>query len=243
MTATLVLSGSLMLIPRVRGSSKVARTVPRPVMVALTTAPGRDDGHRTEGAGEDDLPCAERLAELAGMRRPASAARRVGRPGRPHLIRSKPRRRRAASSSATSTGAKLGHGAAHGAKDEQAARRVVGDGVAEGDVPAGDAAVDDLEGGDRVGHRRRAPGGASSGPASRSAPSTKAISASTLGCSSRLLGTTVVPVDVHVVEQSTPKSGWSTPSCSWTAGEVRPILRPTTWRRRRALRTSSCWTA
>src|SRR6185436_9930215 len=38
-------------------------------------------------------------------------------------------------------------------EDEETRRRVVGDGIDDADVPIGDAAADDLEGGHRVGHR------------------------------------------------------------------------------------------
>ena len=62
---------------------------------------------------------------------------------------------------------------------------------------------------------------------SRSRASTKAISASIRGCNSRPLSTGS-PGGQSMLASNVPKSGWSTPSCAWTTGLVRPILRPAT---------------
>src|SRR6185312_9186547 len=51
--------------------------------------------------------------------------------------------------------------------------------------------------------------------------------ASALGCNSRSDGTSS-SADTSISANSTPKSGWSTPSCCCTADDVSPILRPTT---------------
>ena len=61
----------------------------------------------------------------------------------------------------------------------------------------------------------------------RSSASTKAISASILGCSVRA-ASIGVPGAHAMLSKSTPKSGRSTPNCACTAGLVSPIFRPMT---------------
>jgi hypothetical protein len=63
----------------------------------------------------------------------------------------------------------------------------------------------------------------------RSPSSTKAISASTLGCSTRFMLDLFAVVERHVGVQH-PEIGESTPSCFCTDFDVRPILRPTSRR-------------
>ena len=120
-----------------------------------------------------------------------------------------------------STSASGGRGAQH----EQAAGGVVGDGVDDGDVPVGDAAVDDLDapaaGSSTAPRTRRR---SSTSLVGRSAPSTNATSASTFGCSSRPAGTSA-PSGTAMSASSTPKSGWSTPSCRCTASRGQADLR------------------
>ena len=109
----------------------------------------------------------------------------------------------------------LVEGASFGSQDVHARGRIVGDGVTELDVPRLDAAVADLDRGDgvvdRTAHLR---------VVQRSihevAPSTKATSASTLGWIKRLMGMGA-PAGNSMSAYSTPRSGWSTPSCCWTA--------------------------
>jgi hypothetical protein len=84
---------------------------------------------------------------------------------------------------------------------------------------------------------------ASRSAASRSADRTNAISASILGCISRVESTTA-PAATRMSSKSTPKSGWSTPSCRCTANDVNPIFRPTMRRPlRRASSVYRVWTA
>lgn len=113
-----------------------------------------------------------------------------------------------------------------GTEDEYSAGGVVGDGVGDRKIPVGDATVDDFEGRDRVIDGART-SSAQKSSSTRSWPRTNAISASALGCNSRSDGTSS-SADTSISANSTPKSGWSTPSCCCTADDVSPILRPTT---------------
>ena len=70
----------------------------------------------------------------------------------------------------TSTGLDLVQGRGAGAEDVRAGRGVVGDGVAEADVPVLDAAAADLERGDGVVDRPRAPAPRRAAPSARSSP-------------------------------------------------------------------------
>ncbi len=96
---------------------------------------------------------------------------------------------------------------------------------AKRDVPVGDPAVDDLQRGDGV--VDGGPDLAASRAVVEVAPSTNAISASTFGCSSRPIGDRVALADVHVVEEHA-EVGLVDAELLCTAGEVSPILRPTT---------------
>ena len=83
--------------------------------------------------------------------------------------------------------------------------------------------------------------GVTPGPSSL-LPMRKASSPSTRGWRKRRASTsTRSPTPKKRLSQRLPKSGWSTPSCSCTALEVRPIFRPTTrspFPRRRAFQAS-----
>ena len=160
--------------------------------------------HGTEGTGQHHLAGAQRLA---GSRRrrgePGQRLQRVAEAGGARAGRDDSfRRRRCGASTWSRRMARTVEGrAARRPRTKSPDGAVVGDRVSERDVPAGDPAVDDLERsrgvGDRCadGVRGRRPG--SAGPA----PSTKAISASTCGWSSRSVGTCAAVGHVHVVEE------------------------------------------
>jgi hypothetical protein len=98
------------------------------------------------------------------------------------------------------------------AEDEQTRGSVVGDRVDDGDVPSGDPAVDDFQ---RGGEERRR----------RAHLGSRALRTGQVGAEDqRDLG---LDLGLHEPARRAPKSGWSTPSWRCTAGDVRPILRPT----------------
>ena len=134
-------------------------TEPSPEMWRVTLGAGRDRAHRAEGAGEDDLAGAQRLAELAG------------RAGEPHQ-----RVERVAEAGGAVAGGDLlavdghRHRRPRAGSNSSRVRRcrcrartapaggVVGDGVAEADVPAGDPAVARSRARRRRSRPRRGPG-------------------------------------------------------------------------------------
>ena len=77
----------------------------------------------------------------------------------------------------------------------------------------------------------------------RSRPMARATSPSTRGWRSRPAGMGS-PSATSMSAKSIPKSGWSTPICRCTAGEVRPVLRPTSRRPASSQRrVFTSWTA
>ena len=131
---------------------------------------GCDGHHRAEGAGED-RPGRRAVVRRGGTAVAASQARAAaGCPGSPRRGRWRPARvgRRPVAAGhghgqlgepGVEVGSELLRVDAGVAEDVEPGRGVVGDGVAEGDVPAGDAGVDDLQGGhhrpDRAADGRR----------------------------------------------------------------------------------------
>ena len=216
----------------------------RPVISARTVTRG-DGDHGAERAGEDDLAGAQRVAEVAGGRgQPGSALSGSPRqaaplPSETSIVVDVHR----ASSTSAGSNSSSGSGAGRRARTARWRRcrrrcRVMRD------VPVRDPAVDDLERGDRVVDRRADLGQVEVGPSVE----VGAEHEGDLGLHLRLqqpldrdLG---AASETSMSSKSTPKSGRSTPSCCWTAGEVRPILRPTT-RAPAATRVSvsRCWTS
>ena len=196
--------------------------------------PGATGHHRAERAGRARSRRRAAARRLARRARRARRARvqRVAEAGGAGAGGDRPRpsmRHRSSSRGSARSTLVERDGGVGSPRTNSAGGGVVGDGVAEADVPVGDRGCRRSRcAGDRVvdrgSHRRRR----RAAPSARSSAEHERDLGLDLAAGAAAATGIGIAVAVNAMSSnSTPKSGWSTPSCCCTAGEVRPILRPT----------------